>query len=173
MTHIFKLWLVCLQQYLQLCLFRSTPARLPYHPFTIALTLGAYLVVGFILLLDQRGLLSIVAQIGLEVGILYLVTRVALSLRRKPERLVQTLSALIGVNLVIGIISVPVSHFLPPSTPEQVDPLTLQVNLVILVWNLAVISLIFKRSFDINTALAAFIAFNYFLLYEFILITLF
>ena len=118
-------------------------------------------------------LVSIVAQIAVEVGILYLITLVALTLSRKRERALQTLSALIGVNLVISFISIPIFQFLPPSTPEQVDPVTLQVNLLILVWNLAVISLIFKRAFEISTALAAFVAFNYFLLYEFILISLF
>ena len=168
MTHIFKLWLLCLQQYLQLALFRSTPARLPYNPYTIVLTLVAYTLVGFILLSDYASPVSIILQITIEVGILFLISLVALTLVGKRERLVQSLSALIGVNLLIGFISVPVFQFLPPSSEEQVNLVTLQVTVLILVWNLAAISLIFKRSFEISTALAAFIAFNYFLLNSFI-----
>jgi hypothetical protein len=69
---------------------------------------------------------------------------------------------------------IPVFHFLPlPMGGEAVQPLTQQVSIVLLVWNLAALSLIFKRSFEIQTVLAGFIAFNYFLLYEFILISLF
>ena len=83
------------------------------------------------------------------------------------------MSALIGINLIVSLVSIPVFYLLSSPTPDQVNPLTLQINVILLVWNLAIISLIFKRSFQINTLLAGFIAFNYFVLYEYILMKLF
>ena len=167
MTHLFKLWLVCLYQYLQMSLFRSTPAHLPYNPYSLLLTIFAYMGVGFVLLSEERNLLSILTQILIEISILYLICSAVLRLSGRSERILQTLSALIGVNLVIGFVSIPVYQMLPPSTGEQIDPLTIKITLAILLWNLAALSLIFRRAFEINTLTAGFIALNYFLLYEF------
>jgi hypothetical protein len=166
------LWLVCLRHYLTMALFRSSPASLPYHPYTLGLTLGAYVLVALILLAGERSVHSILMQVSIEVAILYLISYFMLIYMGKPERLVQTVSALFGVNLVIGFISIPLFMALPPSTAEHISPLTLNVSLLILFWNLAAISLVFKRAFEINTLAAGFIAINYFLVYEFILLYL-
>ena len=174
MSHVFKLWLVCLLHYLKMCLFQSSPSNLPFNPRTIVLTLLAYILVGYTLLASERTLLSICAQIFVEVAILYAISYVALKAVKKPERLIQTLSALIGVNLIVSLVSIPVFHLLATPTPDQLPgSLPLQINVILLVWNLAIISLIFKRAFQINTLLAGFTAFNYFLVYEFILVKVF
>jgi hypothetical protein len=173
MSHIFKLWLLCLKHYFKMCLFQSSPSNLPFNPKTIVLTLLAYVVVGYTLLHNERSLPSIALQIFVEVGILYSISYLMLRLVRKPERLIQTLSALVGVNLVVSLITIPVFYLAPSPTPDQMDPVSYQINLILLVWNLAIISLIFKRAFQINTLLAGFLAFNYFLIYDFILIKVF
>ena len=41
---------------------------------------------------------------------------------------------------------------------------------LLLLWNLAAMSLVFKRSFEIPTHLSAMIAFNFFVIYQFILV---
>ena len=130
-------------------------------------------MVGYALLGNDRSLLSITAQIIVEVGILFAISSVVLKLVKKPERLIQTMSALIGVNLIVSLVSIPLFYLLPAPAPDQLDSTSLQLNVILLVWNLAIISLIFRRSFHINTLLAGFIAFNYFLLYEYILMKLF
>ena len=167
-------WILSMRHYMRMSLFTSSPANLPYNPYVIVLTLAAYLAIGVLLLGDRRSFGSILAQIGIEVCILYTITFIVLKVLNKPKRLMQTLSALIGVSLCVSLVSLMVTSALPLSEdPEQVNPIALQVNLLLLFWNLAVISLIFKRSFEIRTVLAAIIAFNYFLIYEFILLNLF
>ena len=49
------------------------------------------------------------------------------------------------------------------------DPLVFYFNLLLLFWYLAIISLIFKRSFEIRTMTAGFLSFNYFLFNLFLL----
>jgi hypothetical protein len=173
MSHVLKLWLACLKHYVKMCLFLSSPSNLPFNPKTVALTLLAYVMVGYTLLGNERNLISILGQILIEVGILYAISNTVLKLVKKPERLIQTMSALIGINLIVSLVSIPVFYLLSSPTPDQLSPMALQINLILLVWNLAIISLIFKRAFQINTLLAGFIAFNYFLLYEFILMKVF
>jgi uncharacterized membrane protein len=176
MSHVLKLWLACLKHYLKMCVFQSSPSNLPFNPNTIVLTLLAYVLVGYALLGNDRSLLSIFGQIMIEVGILYAISSIVLKLVKKPERLIQTMSALIGVNLIVSLVSIPAFYLLSSSTPtpdQQMDSMSFQINVLLLIWNLAIISLIFKRSFQINTLLAGFIAFNYFLLYEYILMKVF
>ena len=171
---VLQQWLLCLSQYVRMSLFSSSPANLPYSPATLLLTVLMYIGIGELILGDRRNFTSIVAQIGIEVCILFAITYIVLKILHKPRRLLQTVSALVGVSLFISLMSLLVTSALPPGAdPEQVNPVTLQINLLLLFWNLAVISLIFKRAFEIRTVLAAVLAFNYFLIYEFILLNIF
>ena len=125
-------------------LFSASPARLPYSPACLALTLIAYLIAGQVLLGDQRSFLSILGQIALEFFILLAISFVTLKIGAKIERLLQTMTALSGVSLIISFVSIPLLYILPqPINDNEINPVTLQINLLLLLWNLAVISLIF------------------------------
>lgn len=163
-------WIVCLKIYLRLCIFIASPSSLPAGLACIMLSLLAYLVTGLLWLADEQGVPAVLMQIVLEIGILYAFSFIILKFRNKIERLQQTLSALIGINLVISLVSIPIMSVLPEAPGDgQINALTLQVNRLILFWTLAVISLIFKRAFEISTIAAGFIAFNFLILYMLIL----
>ena len=174
MNSILSAWFSSLKHYLQMSVFSSSPAKLPFSQAYFILTLIAYITVGEFLLGEERTLLSIILQIGIEILILFTITFIALKLTNKPERLLQTVSALIGVSLIISLASLLIMSAFPESgNAEELNPLILKVNLILLFWNLAVISLIFKRAFEIRTLTAGFIAFNYFVFYEFLLLNFF
>ncbi|MCP4076293.1 MAG: hypothetical protein GY744_08925 [Gammaproteobacteria bacterium] len=174
MNSILSVWFNSLKHYLQLSVFSSSPAKLPFSPASVILTLVAYITVGELLLGAERGLLSIIIQIGIEVLILFTITFIVLKITRKPERLLQTLSALIGVSLIISLVSLLIMSALPDSSnADEINPLIIQANIILLLWNLAAISLIFKRAFEIRTLTAGIIAFNYFLFYEYLLFNFF
>jgi hypothetical protein len=73
----------------------------------------------------------------------------------------------IGVNLIITAVTIPLYRF-AIQHENNIENLLIYVTLVILIWNLAVLSLIFKRSMEISTHLSAMISFNYFLVYQFL-----
>jgi hypothetical protein len=174
MTRLLHQWLHCLKLFAQLSVFVSSPANLPYSPACLLLTLLAYLATGFFLLGDQFSLPIIAAMVVIEILLLLAISFIMLKFSKHSERLLQTITALVGVNLFMGLVSIPVFALLPVSpAAEQPGSLTLQINLLLLFWNLAVISLIFKRAFEIRTLFAVIIAFNYFLLYELLLTNLF
>ncbi len=81
----------------------------------------------------------------------------------------QTYSALICINVVITAATIPVYNLVADSGGDG-DSLLIYITLAILVWNLAVLSLIFKRAFEISTHLSAMISFSYFFVYQFIVI---
>lgn len=164
-------WLYCLKLYLRTCLFIASPSDLPHSLSSVVLSLFAYAVVGYILLGDQYSVIAILGHIGAELLILFAFSFVVLRFQNRQSRLLQTMSALIGSSLIISLVSIPLMWVLPqPAAPGQIEPITLQVNLLLLFWSLAVISLIFKRAFELSTIAAGFLAFNYFLLYELIII---
>ncbi len=172
MTFHFKQWLNCLKQYLLICLFVSGPERLPYSLHSILFSLLAYSLLGFSLVDEQRSYAIVLAQILLELGLLALVAHIGLKRIKKQSRFHQTFSALVGVNLVISAVSIPVYQVLTQNigVQEGINPAVLIATMVVVFWNLAVLSLIFKRAFETNTVLAAMISFNYFLVYQFIIV---
>ncbi len=166
-----SVWLYCLKHYLKMVFFLSSPAELPHNPASLLLTLIAYIIAAVVLLGDQSSLAVIIAQVLIEVMILLGISYIILKFNQKSARLFQTMSALIGCNLIMTIFTI---IFTPPlSENGELSPLFVKISLILLFWNLAVISLIFKRAFEIRTIVAGFISFNYFLFYEFLLSYLF
>jgi hypothetical protein len=90
------------------------------------------------------------------------------------SRLDQSFSALLGVNMVISAVSIPVYEFLTEdyANDGEISRSVLNLTLLIVFWNLSVMSLILKRALNINTVLAAMISFNYFMVYQFLVIWL-
>lgn len=167
----FKQWLNCLKHYILMCLFVSGPERLPHSLHCILFSLLAYFLLGFSLVDEQRDYPMVVIQILLELGLLALVVQAGLKWKKKQARFHQTFSALLGVNLIISAVSILVYQMQSQSINlgGEIDQSILIVMIAIVFWNLAVLSLIFKRAFEINTILSSIISFNYFMIYQFII----
>jgi hypothetical protein len=118
---------------------------------------------------EQRSYAVVCAQISLELGMLGLIAYWGLRWKKSLERFLQTFSALIGINMIITTVTIPVYRNVT-SNEADIGNLLIYLTLVILIWNLAVLSLIFKRAFSISTHLSAMISFNYFVLYQFVVI---
>ena len=169
MQNIIGHWLASLKNYILMCLLLSSPERLPYNLYCVALTAISYFLIGLLLVDEQRSYSVVCAQILLELGMLGLIAYWGLRWKKVLERFVQTFSALLGVNMIITAVTIPVYRAVTQNETD-VDSLLIYVTLAILIWNLAVLSLIFKRAFTISTHLSAMISFNYFVLYQFIVI---
>lgn len=163
-------WLMCLRQYGLMCLFLSSPERLPSNPFCTLISVSFYLLIGLLLVDEQRGYASVTTQIILELVMLAAITYAGLYWKKKLQRFSQTYSALVGINMVISAASIPSYQFNGAGNAAQGDSkvFLLYITLLIIVWNLAVLSLIFKRAMAISTQLSAMISFTYFVIYQII-----
>ncbi len=168
MQNIIGLWLYSLKQYLLMCILLSSPARLPNNLNLLVLTLGSYFLIGFSLVDEHRGYFAVFAQILLELLMLGLIAYFGLRWKNILSRFQQTFSALAGINLVISAVSIPV-YRVARNVQADSDTLVIYVTLMTLLWNLAVLSLVFKRALEISTHFSAMIAFNFFVIYQFIL----
>jgi hypothetical protein len=118
------------------------------------------------MLVDDRNSYGLVcAQITLELAMLGLISYVGLQARQSLPRFPQTFSALLGTNVIITAVTIPVYRFVIGKDNAD-DNLLIYVTLAILIWNLAILSLIFKRSFEISTHLSAMISFGYFIIFQ-------
>jgi hypothetical protein len=175
MIYHLKQWMHCLKHCAMMTLLASSPERLPNSLHCIVLSLLSYLLVGLMLVDAQRSYLTIVGHITLELILLTLITYVALRLKKTLSRIYQTLSALIGTNLIMTSISLPIYSLVIGNSLSNQSFTSLEINLSIalIFWNLAVLSLIFKRAFDMGTLVSAMISFNYFVLYQLIILWLY
>ena len=169
MQKIIGQWLYSLKHFVFMCLLLSSPQRLPYSPYPILLTGFAYFVIGLMLVEEERGYGVICAQILLEMAMLGSIVYVGLRAKDSLSRWLQTFTALIGVNVVTTVVSIPFYYL---SIDNEASNYIL-VLYFIQIWNMAVLSLIFKRAFEISTQLSAVISFTYFVVYIFIVFWLF
>ena len=165
MQNIIGQWLTSLKHYLLMCLLLSSPDRLPYSPYPLMLTGLCYFMLGLLLVDTERSYLTVCVQILLELGMLGAISYWGLLLKRWLQRFLQTFSALLGINVIITAVTIPVYRAVIDN-PEVNDSLLLTVTILILAWNLAVLSLIFKRAFEISTPLSAMLSFSYFIVYQ-------
>jgi len=175
MNYHLKQWLISIKHYALMCLLISGPDRLPGGIQNIILSIFCYCLVGFALIDEQRSYATILSQIALELLLLALVCYSGLKWKGLLPRFPQAFSALIGVNIIISIVSIPAYRMLVQDdlVDGELNSLAINTTMVIVFWNLVVMSSIFKKAFNVNTLIAAIISFNYFLVYQFIVVWLF
>ncbi len=169
MIQLLNQWLHCLKHYALMSLFASGPNKLPYRLDCLTLTVFCYCLLGLALVDAQRSFGVVLLQIGLEISLLGLLAFLGLKWLKKLSRFSQCFSALVGVNFVISAVTIPVFHWITPdiNSDGNIDNSLLYVTMAMVIWNLAAISQILKRTFEINTVMSAMIAINYFLIYQF------
>ncbi len=166
MQNILGQWLSSLKQFISMCLFLSSPERLPSNYYCTTLTIFVYYLLCFGLVNEERSFAELSANLTLELGLLALFVFTGLRWKKLMPRFQQTFLALVGINMVMTLMAIPLHR------SEASDESLLQNPLyyLLLLWNLAAMSLVFRRSFEIPTHLSAMIAFNFYVLYQFILV---
>ncbi len=157
---------------MQMCVFASGPDRLPHSMPSILITVFCYFLLGFVLVDEQRGFSSVAMQILLELVLLALLVFAGLKWKSSMNRFLQTYSALVGINLVISVVTLFLFHLLSNSVNAEpvIERNMLYLTMLMIFWNLAVLSQILKSAFNMNTVMSALIAINYFVLYQFTVI---
>jgi len=166
MQNILGQWLTSLKQYVAMSLFLSSPERLPHSSYCTTLTIFFYYLLCLGLVDEERGFTELSAHLTLELGLLALFVYTGLRWKGSMSRFQQTFSALVGINMLITLASILVYRIETGHENILQNPLFY----LLLIWNLAAMSLVFKRSFEISTHLSAMIAFNYYVIYQFVLI---
>lgn len=168
-------FLRCLNLYFKISFFKASPEQLPYNLSCTIKALFIYCAINLWLLDNHSATLDVLVKIIIEIGLLALFLKIGLKVTHKPERFIQTLSSLIGIGMVVSLISTPVYYLVIPQFLQQqeINQTVVNITLLFLVWNLAIVSYIFKRSLEVSTLMSAVIAFNYLITFQLIVISIF
>jgi hypothetical protein len=114
----------------------------------LGLTLFFYLLVSVILALPFYGMSLSLMQAVLEVGILITYTRIVLHISAHIERYLQTLSALAGTGVIIGVMATPLVYSSQQSTGGGMsnNDMTFVAYLLIMSWLLVVYGHVFRHA---------------------------
>ena len=136
-----------IQPFLEIALFRKAPQDLPESRLLLGIALGAHAVLGMALYAMRKDPLT--ALIAGATGTLLLVTLTLslLLINGLAQRTVRTLTALTGIEVVIGVVGLPVTAWLNAATGSSpIDGIAVLAFVVLLLWDLAVFGHVLRHA---------------------------
>ncbi len=160
----------------ELCRFRLAPQALPGSRGFTYLMVSAYFLVGLLVSSVDQGMRGALITTAVDTLLICLLAAVSLWVAQKPERIPQTLSALTGAGVLLGLIGWPIMYWLHTAAQAQtvaeqaatiaeqtqtgtVLPATLVMALII--WNIAIIGHILRHALEVTFGVAIGIALLY------------
>jgi len=149
--------------FIELCLLRRNPQDLPASTTLFGLVLAVAVVGGLLLSITAgaslaAGLAQTLLDLLLMLGVLHLATKAL----NKQARYMQTATALVGADVVIGLVALlPVSLAQPVATGTEPGADVLLAGLMFLVlvgWSVLVVGHILRHAFDLSLAQGVVIA---------------
>jgi len=133
-----------------LCLFRTGPEQVPYSPRLAGWVLALWAMVALPLVLSVPGLTGTRAPLFMAatVGTEFIAVALLLGWRNLGSRLLQTMTALLGADLLLNLLSWPlVLPFAGERTPEAVFAAFAQ--LLLFGWSIAVKGHILRSALEL------------------------
>ena len=128
---------------------KQGPGDAPFSKSALYLSTLACWFIGMLVLLNGQPLFLASLLSAIQVGILIFLTQIALWIAKTPERLAQTITAMMGAGTVIAIAALPVVLMLRQSE----DFLAIAANgswLLLIAWEALVIAHVLKHALDTN-----------------------
>lgn len=156
--------LTLFKTFFDLCRLRLRPQDLPASQVLLRSVLVAYFLVSAATALTSLPLAPSLVGALVDVGLLGLLTGLALRARAVPERYTQTLTALAGTGTVLGLLALPVlAGMSAASTGPGLQALLSNLWLILLIWNLVVMGHIARHALSVSLPAGLAVAFLYLL----------
>ena len=137
----------------EICLLRAGPQDLPAAPVFLGLVLAGYVLVDILISRINFAPGVAIAVSLLDTLLLATFVQLVLRIRAKPERFNQTLAAVAGTGLLLGLLAVPVIQGLSAAQlADQTASGLALLWLAILVWSLLVLGHILRHALDVKLA---------------------
>lgn len=138
---------IVLHAFFDVCRFRLRPQDLPASGALLGFAVAGYLCAEFLLASIELAPGSAALTALLDAAALAGFTALVLAVRGYRERLLQTLTALAGSGLVLGLIAWPVARWLAAARAAGQDPgAAALVWLALLVWSLLVCAHVYRHA---------------------------
>jgi hypothetical protein len=151
-----------IQRYIDLCLFKASPADMPASANLLKLTLLVYFSVGVaICLMDMGWTMSLFSSFS-DMIFMIIAVGLLLQIHGLQIRFQQTLMALSGAGICLGLVSLPVViWFNSIAEAEQASSYAMLFMIIIMFWGLMITSHIFRYALDISVGFATVITVIY------------
>lgn len=163
-------------RFIEIALFRKGPQDLPASGFLLGLALALHAVVlaisiyifpaGDVPVAAARTLASVVSE--------FVLVWVVLLAFNKGQRFLQTMTAVVGVDIVLGLAFIPLLASLPP-TPDhgQLSAFQSLVYLGLMAWGVTALAWILRHAINVSSLTGAAIALSYFIFVNWLLAMVF
>lgn len=146
--------------FFDICLFKKGPQDVPPSYALLYGLIVVYALIGFLVLFLSVGWYEAALQVLVEIALVIGFTKVMLSLTRKPERYVQTASALLGTDALISFFALP---GIASMTTGRMTLLVFAVMLGLMVWHWLVTGHIIRHAISQSLSFGLGVAFLYIL----------
>ena len=145
----------------QICVFRKGPDQVPHAPALLGLLLIAILVLSAFLLLalEPSYFVAKMAGSAASIGAWCLAVYAILSFKKLSNRFVQTMTACLGSDLIISILSIPlqiVASRLP--IESSISSILWLAMLVLIIWDILIKARIYSMAMRLGRLQGNFLA---------------
>ena len=155
-------FLVLFQSFFSLCLFRARPQDFPAATILLFVCLFLYTLASSVLAYPGQSILTALLAGVTETVLLLLITYVLLTLRKLPERWMQTAIALTGSGFIFSVMVIPLLYwrvlYTDPASPSSIFGIFV---LALLIWNIGVMAHILRHALASSFAVGVIVALGY------------
>lgn len=149
-------------RYIEICLFKASPADVPSSHWLMKITLLFYFIVGVVISrIDQNWDISLFTSLTDTLAMIVAVL-LLLHFRGYTARFQQTVTAMAGTGACIGCIGIPIVYFFSQvKENEQLGSIALLLMVAVMIWSLMVTAHIFRNALEIKPSSAVMITIAY------------
>jgi predicted neutral ceramidase superfamily lipid hydrolase len=151
-----------LKAFFDICLLRKGPQDLPKSSLLLSLCLILYTVLDVLLTVQTRPFTDALLVSLVDVGFLLVVTFLILSQHKHLDRMLQTMSALFGTGLILGIFIFPLVYGGVQNQYESwLQQIIVLLFLIMVIWNVVVLAHIVRHAISTSMGIGIMIAILY------------
>jgi len=133
---------------------KASPKDAPLSHLAQYLAIVSYWLLGVIILSVSQSFLAACFLSAVQTGLLVFFANISLWIRKTPERITQTITALTGTGAFIAVVSLPFVFTMSQGATEASILFNI-IWLVLVIWETIVIAHIFRNAMDIHIVAAA------------------
>jgi len=154
-----------IRAFLDIARWRKGPEDLPASGFLLTVTLGGYILASIVtVLFYARGVADLLAQVTLDIALMFGFFGLLLVFYKKTPRFEQTMTALLGTGIVLTVIALPLIAWLRVESAETTTSIPALLMFLVVLWSISITGHIMRRALEIPFAGGVLMAVGYFLL---------
>ena len=156
-------WMTLVRPFISISLLRAGPQMLPKSGLLLGLVMLIFAVISAIAYGMRYDLQVVSAAVVVELAMLSTFVAAVLTLYGRSERIVQTLTALVGCGAMIGLVMLPLQVlFIQAELNQQQGAQHVLIVLLFLIWEVLIRGHIFRHALDRGLTFGLMLSITYF-----------